>query len=82
MKIVNPILALLLLLAVSCGPNDHDHATDDPAHTHDDGTTHMHEDGTVHENHEQEEFTLSSDTLGVDTTTTHTHEDGTTHDHH
>jgi len=74
MKISNLVITLVLLFAVACTgektANEHGHGTEGHAHDHDD-------------HHQQEEFTVTEDSVEVMTdSTTHAHEDSSLHHNH
>lgn len=79
MKISNIIIALTIVLFASCGGNqvkEHGHEHNNEEHGH------QHGEGEHHEHHEQEEFTISSDSVKTPEPSHHTHDDGSEHHNH
>ncbi|MEN7548756.1 hypothetical protein AAG747_12620 [Rapidithrix thailandica] len=89
MKISTILIASTFVFAIACSgkksnsEHGHAHDTESHAHPHDEASEdHGHDDGDHEhgrEHHEQEEFTVGSDSVEVETDGTHTHEDGNTH---
>jgi len=79
MKISNMIIAAAIFLLSSCNGNQtNEHGNEHDAQEH----GHEHGEGEQHEHHEQEEFTISADSVKVEEPTHHTHEDRSEHHNH
>lgn len=79
MKISNIIIAAAISLLASCNgnqANEHGHEHNAQEHGHEHG------EGEQHEHHEQEEFTISTDSVKIEKPANHTHEDGSEHHNH
>jgi hypothetical protein len=79
MKISQIMMAFTLVLFASCGGNQakehgHEHGSEEHGHEHG--------DGEHHEHHEQEEFTLSGDSVTIAEPAQHSHDDGGEHHSH
>tara|TARA_B110000211_G_scaffold229852_1_gene288314 strand:- start:2341 stop:2568 length:228 start_codon:yes stop_codon:yes gene_type:complete len=75
MKISNIIIAAAIFLLASCNGNQtNEHGLD--------AQEHGHEHGEGEQHHEQEEFTMSGDSVKVEEPTHYTHEDGSEHHNH
>jgi hypothetical protein len=79
MKFSKSIIVASIVLLASCNgnqPTEHGHEHDAQTHGHE------HEGAEEHDHLEQEEFTISADSVNVEEPAHHTHEDGSEHHNH